>query len=163
MKCKILAILISVSLFAVLATPTSAQSAISEQEVHAIGVNAYLYFYPAISFDITRLYSTNVEPGKEPLKGPMNTFASAAAYPAGDNKFVVRVNFEDPPSCAASRAFLVPQAMMYRHAAGRLALRAFGVRQSACAIALRLKLRDVLVDNHETLLSSRPSPSRFQD
>src|SRR5215470_13826320 len=34
----------------------------------------------------------------------------------------------DPPSPAASRAFLVPQAMMHRHAARRLALGAFGVR-----------------------------------
>jgi hypothetical protein len=54
----------------------------------------YLYFYPLISADVTRLYSTNIEPDKEPLKGPMNTFASAPAYPSGDNKLVVRVNFD---------------------------------------------------------------------
>ena len=53
-----------------------------------------MYFYPLLSFDVTRLYSTNIEAGKEPLKGPMNTFASAAAYPSADNKFVVRVNFD---------------------------------------------------------------------
>src|SRR4051794_3408610 len=62
--------------------PGSAQAAITEEEAHAIGVDAYLYFYPLISFDTTRLYSTNIEPGKEPLKGPMNSFASAAAYPS---------------------------------------------------------------------------------
>ena len=75
-------------------SPRRLRAPITKEEAHAIGVDAYLYFYPLISFDITRLYSTNIEPGKEPLKAPMNTFANAAAYPAGDNKFVVRVNFD---------------------------------------------------------------------
>jgi hypothetical protein len=42
-----------------------AQQSITEQEAHAIGVNAYLYFYPLLSVDITRRQSINVEPGKE--------------------------------------------------------------------------------------------------
>ena len=67
---------------------------ITQEDAHEIGVQAYIYFYPLISTDVTRLYSTNIEPGKEPLKGPMNTFASAPAYPAGNNKLVVRVNFD---------------------------------------------------------------------
>jgi hypothetical protein len=67
---------------------------ITEPEARAIGVDAYLYFYPLISTDITRLTSTNIEAGKEPLKGPMNTFVSAAAYPPGDLKLVVRINFD---------------------------------------------------------------------
>jgi hypothetical protein len=48
-------------------TALAAQAPITEEEAHAIGVDAYLYFYPLISFDITRLYSTNIEPDKEPL------------------------------------------------------------------------------------------------
>ena len=91
---RALAAIFGVGLLAALAGPANTQPAITEQEAHAIGVDAYLYFYPLISFDVTRLYSTNVEPDKEPLKAPMNTFANAAAYPAGDNKFVVRVNFD---------------------------------------------------------------------
>ena len=50
------------------------QSKITEQEAHAIGVDAYLYFYSLISADITRLVSTNIEPGKEPMKGPRTRF-----------------------------------------------------------------------------------------
>src|SRR6266576_2703057 len=71
-----------------------AQQSVTEQEAHAIGVNAYLYFYPLLSVDITRRQSINVEPGKEMLKGPMNTFSNAPAYPPGDLKLVVRINFD---------------------------------------------------------------------
>jgi hypothetical protein len=67
-----------------------AETPITEQEAHAIGVDAYLYFYPLISLDVTRRQSTNIEPGKEIGKGPMNTFSSFPAFPAADNKLVVR-------------------------------------------------------------------------
>jgi hypothetical protein len=40
-------------------------AAITEQAAHAIGVDAYIYFYPLISIDITRKQSTNIEAGKE--------------------------------------------------------------------------------------------------
>jgi hypothetical protein len=94
MKRTILPILISFGLFAALATPTSAQPAITEQEAHAIGVNAYLYFYSLITMDLTRQQSTNIEPGKEVGKGPMNSFANVGAYPPADYRTVVRVNFD---------------------------------------------------------------------
>jgi hypothetical protein len=90
----VIALILGLLLYPALSSAAQAQSAITEEDAHAIGVNAYLYFYPLISFDVTRLYSTNIEPDKEPLKAPMNTFASAAAYPSADNKFVVRVNFD---------------------------------------------------------------------
>ena len=53
--------------------------AISEAEAHAIGVDAYIYFYPLISMDITRKQSTNIEPGKEFAKGPMAAEAPSTA------------------------------------------------------------------------------------
>ena len=68
--------------------------AVSEQEAHAIGVDAYLYFYPLITMDLTRKQSTNVEPGKEFGKGPMNAFTSVPEYPPANYKGVVRVNFD---------------------------------------------------------------------
>jgi hypothetical protein len=81
------------------ATPAGAQQAgsnapVTEEQAHAIAVNAYLYFYPLISVDITRKQSTNVEPGKEFGKGPMNTFVNVPAYPPADLKVVVRINFD---------------------------------------------------------------------
>ncbi|HWV52032.1 DUF1254 domain-containing protein [Pseudorhodoplanes sp.] len=75
-------------------TAAHAQAALSEQEAHAIAVDAYLYFYPLISMDITRKQFTNVDPGKVPGRGPMNAFQSMSAYPAGTDKGVVRYNFD---------------------------------------------------------------------
>jgi hypothetical protein len=85
-----------------LLTPALAQGAIAqdalpaitEAEAHAIGVDAYLYFYPLVSMDITRKQSTNIEPGKEFGKGPMNMFVNVPAFPPADLKVVVRVNFD---------------------------------------------------------------------
>src|SRR4029077_12666283 len=69
-------------------------ASITEQEAHAIGVDAYLYFYPIVLMDITRKQSTNIEPGKEFGKGPMNMFVSLPAYPPANMKTVVRPNFD---------------------------------------------------------------------
>ncbi len=90
-----LALIAALSLPVALLTPASAQTpTISEKEAHDIGVDAYLYFYPLVTMDLTRLQSTNVEAGAEPLKGPMNAFVNASAYPSADFKTVVRPNFD---------------------------------------------------------------------
>jgi hypothetical protein len=70
-----------------------AQQSATEQEAYAIGVDAYLYFYPLVTMDITRKQLSNVEPGKG-LGGPMNSFANIPAYPSADLKVVVRPNFD---------------------------------------------------------------------
>jgi len=59
-----------------------------------IGVNAYIYLYPLITMDVTRLQSTNVEAGKEFGRGPMNVFTNVPAFPPADYKVVVRPNFD---------------------------------------------------------------------
>ena len=59
-----------------------APPAITEAEAHAIGVDAYVYFYPLVTMDMTRKQFTNIEPGKVG-SGPMNMFANVPAYPAG--------------------------------------------------------------------------------
>ncbi|MGB6638868.1 MAG: DUF1254 domain-containing protein, partial [Bradyrhizobium sp.] len=71
-----------------------AQSAVTEQEAQSIAVDAYIYFYPLILMDITRKQSTNIEPGKEFGKGPMNAFTNVPTYPPADFKGVVRSNFD---------------------------------------------------------------------
>jgi hypothetical protein len=70
-----------------------AQSSVTDEEAYAIGVNAYLYFYPAVTMDITRKQISNIEPGKG-LGGPMNTFVNLSEYPPADLRTVVRPNFD---------------------------------------------------------------------
>jgi hypothetical protein len=68
--------------------------AITEQEAHDIGVNAYLYFYSPITMDVTRRQLINYEPGQSPIGGPMNKFANVGAYPTAEMRVVVRPNFD---------------------------------------------------------------------
>jgi len=59
----------------VLTTFASAAKAITDDEAHAIGVDAYLYFYPIVTMDITRRQITNMTSGEiGGLGGPMNMF-----------------------------------------------------------------------------------------
>ena len=96
MRCRIFfATLFGLAMSAVFgaALPVSAQTALTEQEAHAIGVNAYLYFNPLVTMDVTRKQLTNIEPGKG-FGGPMNTFANVPAYPTAADRAVVRPNFD---------------------------------------------------------------------
>jgi hypothetical protein len=68
-----------------------AQSSLTEQEAQAIALDAYIYFYPIMSMDLSRKQFTN---GTSDFKGPMNTFVNVPAYPPADFKGVVRSNFD---------------------------------------------------------------------
>src|SRR5262249_35516766 len=93
-KRTIFAVLFSAALFVTSAITADAQTATTEQEAHAVAVDAYLYFYPLVIMDVTRKQSTNIAAGKEFGRGPMNLFTSVREYPPGDFKGVVRVNFD---------------------------------------------------------------------
>jgi hypothetical protein len=68
--------------------------AITEQEAQDIAVDAYVYFYPLVTMDVTRKQLTNLEPGKSFGSGPMNMFSNVPTYPPADAKAVVRPNFD---------------------------------------------------------------------
>ncbi len=72
----------------------AAEPAITEAEALEIGIEAYQYFYSLVSMEVTRRISTNIEPGKEPGKGPMNHFWHMREYPTADFRAVVRPNFD---------------------------------------------------------------------
>ena len=67
---------------------------VTEEEAHAIGVDAYLYFYPLVTMEVMREQLTNQEPGPGSLGGPMNRFANIPAFPTAEMKAVVRPNFD---------------------------------------------------------------------
>jgi len=70
------------------------KSSISEDEARAIAVDAYVYFYPLVTMDVTRKQLTNMAPGKGVLGGPMNMFVNMEAFPPADFRSVVRPNFD---------------------------------------------------------------------
>jgi hypothetical protein len=97
---KRVVVLLSLSLLAAFTTTpqTRAQTqnstpAINEAEAHAIAVEAYLYFYPLVTMDLTRKQLVNTPPGKG-LGGPMNTFDNIPVFPTADMRVVVRPNFD---------------------------------------------------------------------
>jgi hypothetical protein len=57
------------------------------------GLQAYLYFYPLVTLDITRRAMTNGENESQAI-GPMNEFHHYRAYPPADDRSVVRINFD---------------------------------------------------------------------
>ena len=94
----------------------------SEKEAHEIAVDAYIYCYPLVTMDLTRLQSTNIEAGKAFGKGPMNTFVNIPAYPPADLKVVVRVNFDTLYSIAWLDLTQEPQVVSAPDTAGRFYL-----------------------------------------
>jgi hypothetical protein len=76
----------------VLLLTARAQTAVTEQEAHAIGVDAYVYLYPLVTMDITRKQLTNTDKGFG--RGPMNVFHNVPAYPPASDKSVVRTNYD---------------------------------------------------------------------
>ena len=74
--------------------PMARAQAITPEQAHSIAVDAYVYFYPLITMDVTRRVGTNIESGKKPGFGPMNMFHNFRELPPADLKVVVRPNFD---------------------------------------------------------------------
>ncbi|MHC2502914.1 hypothetical protein ACVI8K_009830 [Bradyrhizobium barranii subsp. barranii] len=87
------AILTGLSLIVSTSSPSAAQS-ISAEEAQAIAAEAYVYFYPLVTMDLTRKQLINSDPKTAAIGGPPNTFDNIQAYPTADMKAVVRPNFD---------------------------------------------------------------------
>ena len=94
MKATTLSCLFSIGLLTMLAAPVAAQAPITEQEAHAIGVDAYIYFYPLVTMDVTPQAAHERRARQGDSAGPMNTFANVPAFPPADMRVVVRPNFD---------------------------------------------------------------------
>jgi hypothetical protein len=75
-------------------TADQPSAVITEEEAFEIGVEAYHYFYPLISMEITRRVTTNLPAGVKPGLGPANAFHHMREYPTADFREVVRPNFD---------------------------------------------------------------------
>jgi hypothetical protein len=86
-------LLLGLFLWPVFSIAALGQSAVTEQEAQATAVDAYIYFYPLVTMDVTRKQLTNVEPGKG-IGAPMNALFDVPAFPTADMRQVVRPNFD---------------------------------------------------------------------
>lgn len=95
MKClsSLAAVLSGLTLMASTLAPSAAQS-ISADEAQAIATEAYVYFYPLVTMDVTRKQINNSDPKTGGIGGPPNTFDNIQAYPTADMRAVVRPNFD---------------------------------------------------------------------
>lgn len=84
--------LAALALVSLSASPLRAQD-LTAEEAASIAEDAYLYFYPLITTDVTRKQMTNV-PKPESYSAPANQFGNVLSYPPADNKVVVRLNFD---------------------------------------------------------------------
>jgi hypothetical protein len=87
------ALMLGLLLCPILPLASQAQSAITEQEAQSIATDAYIYFYPLVTMDVTRKQLTNVEPGKG-YGAPMNVISNIQTFPTADMRQVVRPNFD---------------------------------------------------------------------
>ena len=88
-----IALILGLMLLPVLSLTAQAQSAVTEQDAQSIARDAYIYFYPLVTMDVTRKQLTNVEPGKG-LGAPMNMLFNVPTFPTADMRQVVRPNFD---------------------------------------------------------------------
>ena len=93
-------------------------AAVTEQEALAIATDAYLYFYPLVTIDVTRKQAINTEAGTG-FGGPMNAFTNIKAYPTADMKAVVRPNFDTLYSSAFLDLTKEPRVVSVPDTAGR--------------------------------------------
>ena len=76
------------------APPATAEMAVTPEEARQIAAEAYLYFYPLVSMDVTRGVTTNVPAGQSQMYGPANAFSNLQSFPTADFRAVVRPNFD---------------------------------------------------------------------
>ena len=83
--------LVAVTLSGAATTPAVAAE---PQNYEAVALEAYLYLYPLVVVDYTRLQLSNVPAGHPGLAAPMNTFAASRGFPTPEMRSVPRPNFD---------------------------------------------------------------------
>jgi hypothetical protein len=93
MRRSTIALILGLMFLPVFSFTAQAQSALTEQEAQSIARDAYIYFYPLVTMEVTRKQLTNIEPGKG-IGAPMNNLFNVPTFPPADMRQVVRPNFD---------------------------------------------------------------------
>lgn len=73
---------------------TDVDPGLSTEQAHAIALEAYLYLYPLVTMELTRLQLCCSEPAGRAGHGPMGTFVHVRSFPDASFREVVRPNFD---------------------------------------------------------------------
>jgi hypothetical protein len=65
---------------------------VTQEEATAIALDAYIYAYPPVLQDVTRMHTSNAAAPQRVPNAPLNQFVHAPAFPPVDMKVVVRPN-----------------------------------------------------------------------
>jgi hypothetical protein len=63
-------------------------------DLRTLSYEAFIYFYPLVTMDVTRKQNINTPAGTKPGFGPANTFHHIRTYPDANFRSVVRPNFD---------------------------------------------------------------------
>lgn len=63
-------------------------------DLRTLSYEAFVYFYPIVTMDVTRRQAVNSPVGTTPAAGPPNRFSHIRAFPTADFRAVVRPNFD---------------------------------------------------------------------
>ncbi|CAN5489549.1 DUF1254 domain-containing protein [soil metagenome] len=63
-------------------------------DLRTLSYEAFVYFYPIVTMDVTRRQAVNSPAGTTPGSGPPNRFSHLRAFPTADFRAVVRPNFD---------------------------------------------------------------------
>lgn len=63
-------------------------------DLRTLSYEAFVYFYPLVTMDVTRLQAFNSAPGSRPGFGPPNQFSHLREFPPAEFRSVVRPNFD---------------------------------------------------------------------
>ena len=94
-----IATLLGLFLSPVFSLAAQAQSAVTEQEAQAIAADAYIYFYPLVTMDLTRKQLTNIAPGNGVFGGPMNMLLVPRSSPPPSSGLGRNTTGCSMPSC----------------------------------------------------------------
>jgi len=92
LKASLIAAVLAAS--TLLGVPIAAAQHISQNDADRIAVEAYLYFYPLVTMDLTRRQLSSIKPGPDTFGGTENWFRNFRAYPSADARSIVRTNFD---------------------------------------------------------------------
>ena len=63
-------------------------------DLRTLSYEAFVYFYPLVTMDVTRRQALNSPPGTKPGSGPPNQFSHLREFPSAEFRAVVRPNFD---------------------------------------------------------------------